>query len=125
MKEARIRKMARDIEALATNEKIEMWNKGKKYHCFGARSILYNMDDLEGLLSILTLKEILWAAYGTNFDCCEDYFYFDGMGNLLSASEEELNRILDFEEMIIGIERIEGIIFGSVEGIKLFLKSLE
>lgn len=54
-----------------------------------------SMDEFDEAMDVYTPTEIVYMAWQTDFDPTQDYFQFDGLGNIYSFDKSEIEEKLE------------------------------
>ena len=72
------------ISEKSTQRVVELHNLYCKRTGFDGDLPVYDMDDLNEVLEGMEPVDIVWAVFGGGIDPNQNYFFFDGCGNLSS-----------------------------------------
>ena len=98
----RVERIKEYLERLHDSHLIAIWNE---YCCND--DCVYPMDELDKLLGGMLPSEILMASYYGYFNPNDDYFKFNGLGNLVSTNTISEWEWVDIEELAKYIDENE------------------
>lgn len=103
----RVERIKEYLEGLNDWDLIAIWNE-----CCGNDDCVYPMDELDEQLGRMSPSEILRASFYGDINPNDDYFKFNGRGNL--ASTNTLSDWVDIEDLARYIDETENY-FGDSE----------
>lgn len=113
----RVERIQEYLEGLLDSGLIAIWNE----YCENDDCV-YSMDEIDEMLSGMTASEILRASYYGDINPNDDYFKFNGLGNLVSTSSisewvdiDELAEYIDENENDFGNSEIRDILWDDYE----------
>lgn len=111
MKMDAIKRIEEVIENMSTPEQIEIHNAYED--ATNGEFQIYSMDELDEMLCGMTLTDIAQRIFYGDFKPCDDWFQFNGYGNLVSFNflDDDLARFYpsDIAEHCINLDEDFGV----------------
>jgi hypothetical protein len=104
-------KIKEELKTKTTAEIVALWNEYASEHY--PDNYIYSMDEFDDILDGREPWEIARSTFYGDFRPCDDYFYYNGYGNLCSGNYADYNELkhdfitdlpVDFDYLIDELE---------------------
>lgn len=116
----RVERIKEYLEGLLDSSLIAIWNEYCNYCRYD--DYVYSMAEIDEVLREMPASEILRSSYYGDINPNDDYFKYNGRGNLVSTSTigewveiDELAEYIDEREKDFGDSKIRDILWGDYE----------